>query len=274
MVGRVAFAGVLGLMMLIVALRPTPALAQVRYQCRDGVTVLVNYGGQHAELTFLGIRYFLPQVPLGEGSRYSDGRFTWTLSRGQEGTLTHDGAVIARDCRTGSSIVQPQPGGATYVCAGGGTVTATYGGATALVTFQGTSYRLLQVPLAEGSRYTNGRLTWTLTRGQEGTLTQDGAVIARDCRTSGLVSQSGATTYTCASGGTVVAAYSGSIVTLTFDGSTHRLVQIPLADGSRYTDGRLTWTVTRGNEGTLTRFGSVLARDCRTDTFQPREPER
>ena len=98
MMSRVV-AGVLGLMIVIAALHPNPALAQVRYQCRGGATILVNYGGRHAELTFLGITYMLPQVPLAEGSRYSDGRFTWTVSRAEEGTLTRFGAVLARDCR-------------------------------------------------------------------------------------------------------------------------------------------------------------------------------
>ncbi|MGH7430073.1 MAG: MliC family protein, partial [Candidatus Methylomirabilaceae bacterium] len=106
MMGRIAGIGVLGLMMVIAGLLPTPALAQVRYNCSGGLPIFVDYGGQHAELTFLGIRYFLRQVPLAEGSRYSDGRFTWTVTRNQEGTLTHDGAIVAQGCRT-TAFSQP-----------------------------------------------------------------------------------------------------------------------------------------------------------------------
>lgn len=173
--------GVLGMsMMLVVAgLLSIPALAQVRYVCSGGAPIVVDYGGQHAELTFLGIKYFLRQVPLAEGSRYTDGRFTWTVTRDQVGTLTHDGNVIARECRTSAS---PQPGATTYTCATGGTVTATYSGSTAIVTFQGNTYRLVQVPLAEGSRYTDGQFTWTVGRDGTGTLTRFGAVVARECR--------------------------------------------------------------------------------------------
>lgn len=371
MMGRVAGVGVLVLLMVVAGLLPAPALAQVRYTCRGGATVLVDYGGQHAELTFLGVRYFLPQVPLAEGSRYSDGRFTWTVTRTQEGTLTHDGAIIASECRTGFF---PPPGGvtlpggppqATYTCADGGTVSATYSGSTALVTFRGRTHRLEQVPLAEGSRYTDGRFTWTVNRANEGTLTRDGAVVARDCRAgfvsqpgggvtlpapggftqtvytcagggtvtaaysgqtaivtfqgntyrmvqvplfggsrytdgrliwtvagdtamlttsdgavlfrecrASAASQSGATTYTCAAGGPVIATYSGSTALVTLQGNTYRLIQVPLAEGTRYTDGRFTWTVNRGDEGTLTYLGAVVAQGCRNTTFQPREPER
>ncbi len=180
MMGRLV-SGALGLILGIVALQPAPAFAQTRYQCSGGVPVLVNYGGRHAELRFLGITYFLPQVPLAQGSRYSDGRFTWTVSRDQVGTLTHDGNVIARECRTGATS---QPGGTTtaYTCAGGGTVTATYSGSTATVVFQGNTYRLVQVPLAEGSRYTDGQFTWTIGRDEVGTLTRFRALVARECR--------------------------------------------------------------------------------------------
>lgn len=278
MVGRVACAGVLGLMIAILALLPTPALAQARYQCSGGVPILVNYGGQHAEITFPGIRYFLPQVPLAEGSRYSDGRFTWTVTRDQEGTLTHDGAVVARGCRT--TVSSPIIGvltGTTYSCAGGLTVSAAYAGSTAILTFLGSTHRLVQVPLYEGSRYTDGRFTWTLSRNQEGTLIHDGATIARECRTASsqpIGTQIAGSTYTCAGGGTVVATYNGSIATVMFQGNTYRLVQVPLVEGSRYTDGRFTWTVSRGAEATLTRFGAVLARECRTEAPRQIEPER
>lgn len=369
--GRFAGVAILGLMIVIAGLLPTPALAQTRYVCRGGATVFVDYGGQHAELTFLGVRYFLPQVPLAEGSRYSDGRFTWTVTRAQEGTLTHDGAVIASECRTGffsQPGVPTLPGGQTvYTCASGGAVTATYSGSTALVTFRGRTHRLEQVPLFEGSRYTDGRFTWTVSRAQEGTLTRDGAVIASECRTgfaslpggptipggptlpggfaqtiytcagggsvvasygpstaivtfqgntyrlvqvplaagsrytdgrltwtvagdvgtltrdggvlvhdcrAGVASQPGSATYTCAAGGPVIATYSGSTAIVTFQGNTYRLVQVPLGEGTRYTDGRFTWTVNRGDEGTLTYFGTVVANGCRNATFQPREPER
>ncbi|MGH2374791.1 MAG: MliC family protein [bacterium] len=181
---------------------------------------------------------------------------------------------MARGCRTASS--SPLIGaltGTTYTCAGGVTVSAAYGGSTAIVTFLGNTHRLVQVPLVEGSRYTDGRFTWTLSRSQEGTLVHDGAVIARECRTAAS-SQVTGTTYTCAGGMAVIATVNGSIATVTFQGNTYRLVQVPLAEGSRYTDGRFTWTVSRGEEGTLTRFGAVVARECRKDTFQPREPER
>lgn len=178
MMGRVV-SGALGLILVIVALQSAPAFAQARYQCSGGVPVLVNYGGRHAELTFLGITYFLPQVPLAEGTRYSDGRFTWTVGRDQVGTLTHDGNVIARECRTGASS---QPGATTYTCAGGVAVNATYSGSTATIVFQGNTYRLVQVPLAEGSRYTDSQFTWTIGRDEVGTLTRFRALVARECR--------------------------------------------------------------------------------------------
>ncbi len=177
--GRIVV-GVLGLMLGVAALHPTPVLAQGRYNCRDGATVVVLYPGtRHALLTFQGITYLLQQVPLFEGSRYSDGRFTWTVTRDREGTLTQDGAVIARECRTGAP---PPSAGTTYTCAGGVTVVASYGGSTATVTFQGATHRLRQVPLFEGSRYSDGRFTWTVSRDEEGTLTRSGAVVAHDCR--------------------------------------------------------------------------------------------
>lgn len=196
MIGRVAGVGVLGLMIVIAGLLPSPALAQVRYICRSGPPIVVDYGGRHAELRFQGVQYFLPQVPMAEGSRYSDGRFTWTVTREQVGTLTHDGNILAHECRTGFF---PQPGGvtlpgglpqATYTCADGRSVSATYSGSTALVTFRGNTHRLEQVPLVEGSRYTDGRFTWTVSRANEGTLTRNGAVVAQGCRT-GFVSQPG-----------------------------------------------------------------------------------
>lgn len=130
------------------------------------------------------------------------------------------------------------------------------------------------MPLAAGSRYTDGRLTWTVTGDQVGTLTtNDGGLLLRDCR-AGVASQPGGNTYACASGGPIIATYSGATAQVTFQGNTYRLVQVPLAEGTRYTDGRFTWTVNRADEGTLTYLGAVVAQGCRRDAFQPREPER
>lgn len=69
-----------------------------------------------------------------------------------------------------------------YACAGGGSVTVTYGSGWADVVVGGRSSRLNAAPSAAGTRYSDGRWVWRLTGGS-GELTRDGRMIARSCRT-------------------------------------------------------------------------------------------